>query len=153
MPIDLKQAITELGGTTPVWVAVKALTTSDTNPKLGRLFIPPCGETLEEFLTAEEKEKLINLIDDSKGLKALVVDTSGQQFDIDLRIWGSFSNYVLARNRNKMVKRMEMKPKSDAVQLWCFRLPAKQDSKLCFATNIERGDRNTEEDILEALPA
>ncbi|XP_023924089.2 B3 domain-containing protein At2g31420 [Quercus suber] len=116
LPQKFKDVIKEMGGSDELLVIQKKLFMCDTNMNKNRFSIP-FGQILsKDFLTEEEKKKLI----EGQKIKAPLIDPELQSHDIFLVQRNNPDVYVLRNTWNNVHTSNDLK-KDDVVQLWSFR--------------------------------
>ncbi|XP_026384759.1 B3 domain-containing protein At5g24050-like [Papaver somniferum] len=125
IPDHIKEAIDEV------------LYQSDIRTNQNRLSLPTdCHALLDSIMTEDEK-MIYDVSYNKKGLKNRLIDPIPRVWDIDFKYWPSLGNRVFTGNWNKLVAELALVP-GCKVQIWCFRIPAGPEMKLCFAINIVR---------------
>nr|POF24773.1 b3 domain-containing protein [Quercus suber] len=115
LPQKFKDVIKEMGGSDELLVIQKKLFMCDTNMNKNRFSIP-FGQILsKDFLTEEEKKKLI----EGQKIKAPLIDPELQSHDIFLVQRNNPDVYVLRNTWNNVHTSNDLK-KDDVVQLWSF---------------------------------
>ncbi|CAI9769312.1 unnamed protein product [Fraxinus pennsylvanica] len=121
------------GGTVPIFLYQKRLTSSDTKPDQNRIFLSHNREKVMEFLTQMERQ----LVEVNQGsVEILTIDPKGKYYVLHMRRWGTLKMVVLKKDWSKLVEANKLE-ESDWIQLWGYR----QNSQFHLALNFKKATR------------
>lgn len=118
------------GGTVPIFLYQKRLTSSDTKPDQNRIFLSHNREKVMEFLTEVERQ----LVEVNQGsVKIFTIDSKGKYYMLHMKRWGTLKMVVLKNEWSKLVEANKLE-EGDWIQLWGYR----QNSQFHLAFNIKK---------------
>ncbi|KAG9455920.1 hypothetical protein H6P81_000428 [Aristolochia fimbriata] len=131
IPGDWREALARMSSnTTPLYVGVKELTTTDVSGSANRFLPTKNMQSLLWKTVSKEEDKKVR---SEKGLQVTVLDGAGRSYELTLKLWGS-QNWMVFNGKNyrKFIKDSGLRA-HNRLHLWVFRRADLPQRSLCFA--------------------